>query len=130
MPRRRSIPGRLLRTRHDWAPLIALVGLDLVDWFMAMHAVELLDGTVVRAYKHRSTRRYLHLAPDGRAFEYLESDRYREWPVSEAVERAFYGWERVLPEPQPADLAALERLRCRADSASAVSDSGRSRDRT
>jgi hypothetical protein len=33
--------------------------------------IRLADGTVVHAYKHVRTRRYLHLALDGRAYAYL-----------------------------------------------------------
>jgi hypothetical protein len=33
-----------------------------------MHSVRLDDDAVVHAYKHLSTRRYCHLAEDGRAF--------------------------------------------------------------
>ena len=54
----------------SWAPLRALVGAELAHWFMWMCEVELADGVQVQAYKHISTRRYLHLANDCRAFLY------------------------------------------------------------
>jgi hypothetical protein len=54
----------------DWQPLIDL----LLEDFMWMFEVELTDGTRLHAYKHWWTRRYIHLAPDGRAFVYQGSE--------------------------------------------------------
>jgi hypothetical protein len=97
--------------RPDWDPLIDLIGLELVHWFMWMHALELADGATVHAYKHRGTRHYLHLSTDGRAFAYLPGDRYQQLDVGEALEVAFIGWENLMPEPDAAALAAFEELR-------------------
>jgi hypothetical protein len=96
--------------RPDWDPLIDVVGLVLVRWFMWMYAIELDDGTLVHAYKHRGTRAYLHLSADGRAFAYVRRDRYRQVDVRGALELAFVGWEDVVPEPDAAALAAFEEV--------------------
>ena len=112
MPRRRTLSGRSIRVeRPEWQPLIDLIGLELVDWFMWMFALELSDGSRVHAYKHRATRRYFHLAEDGRAFAYTPRDRYREIELAEAVGEAFCGWEDVMPAPDAPARAALQKLR-------------------
>jgi hypothetical protein len=53
-----------------WEPLLKLAPDDIED-FMWMFDVELDDGTRPHAYKHRWTRRYVHLTDDGRAFAYV-----------------------------------------------------------
>ncbi|MEX2107821.1 MAG: hypothetical protein WD827_02900 [Solirubrobacterales bacterium] len=58
----------------NWDPLIDF----LAGNFMWMHEVELADGTRLHAYKHRETRRYLHLSSDGRAFFYSADGFYCE----------------------------------------------------
>jgi hypothetical protein len=108
----RTLTGRLSQVeRPDWDPLIDLIGLELVRWFMWMCAIELDDGTTVHAYKHRGTRHYLHASADGRAFASLRPDRYQEVDVDEALELAFIGWEDVVPEPDATALAAFEEVR-------------------
>lgn len=73
------IPGTLSQYDvPDWQPLRDLVGMDLADWFMWMHEIELEDETIVHAYKHIATRRYFHLAADDRAFAYTPGGLYRE----------------------------------------------------
>ena len=52
------------------------------------------DGSRVHSYKHVTTRRYLHLPGDGRAFAYLGDHRYREIDLEIAVDLVFVGWER------------------------------------
>jgi hypothetical protein len=67
-------------TRKDeptWEPLLNLLR-AYVDDFMWMFEVELEDGTRLHAYKHRETRRYLHLSEDDRVFFYEEPDFYCE----------------------------------------------------
>lgn len=59
----------------DWQPLLNLAPKH-VDDFMWMFEVEAEDGSSMHAYKHRSTRRYVHLGSDGRAFYYGEDGRY------------------------------------------------------
>ncbi len=99
-----------------WQPLLDLAS-DHIDDFMWMFAVELEDGRRLEAYKHWWTRRYIHLALDGRAFAYEYSGRfggggpswYREVDPTEHL-------ERVLPKGQ--QLADYQRLleRARQDS--------------
>jgi len=45
---------------------------------MWMGTVRLVDGTRLQAYRHYWTRRYLHLAEDGRAFVFVPKTRYEE----------------------------------------------------
>ena len=90
--------GDVVQFEHpEWRPLTALLGEHHAECFMWMHEVRLADGTAVHAYKHVRTRRYLHLAFDGRAFAYLGAACYlrmeaaglavlrvvpqREWPA-------------------------------------------------
>jgi Domain of unknown function (DUF4160) len=47
-----------------WDPLLTLLRV-YVDDFMWMFRATLEDGTQLHAYKHRETRRYLHLSEDG-----------------------------------------------------------------
>jgi hypothetical protein len=64
--------GDVVQFEHpEWRPLATLLGEHLAARFMWMHEIRLADGTAVHAYKHVRTRRYLHLAFDGRAFAYL-----------------------------------------------------------
>lgn len=110
----RPLTGRSLSVPEpNWKPLIELVGLELVDWFMWMYAITLSDGTRVHAYKHRTTRRYFHLSEDGRAFTYIPRHRYLEIEPSAAIDEAFFEWHDLYPEPDAAALAALEECRAR-----------------
>jgi hypothetical protein len=98
--------------RPVWEPLIELVGLDIVGGFMWMNELELDDGLEVHAYKSIATRRYLHLAVDGRAFRYRSTGRYEEITSREALEEAFRDWEEALPPPSDPD--AVRALLARA----------------
>jgi hypothetical protein len=60
-----------------WEPLLELAPEDIDD-FMWMGEIELTDGGRMQMYKHYWTRRYLHLDLGGRAFVYVEPDRYEE----------------------------------------------------
>lgn len=53
-----------------WEPLLELAP-DHIEDFMWMFDVELDGGLRLHAYKHRWTRRYIHLADDGRTFAFL-----------------------------------------------------------
>jgi hypothetical protein len=85
----------------DWTALEELLGDDILCAdFMWMHDVELEDGTILNAYKHRATRRYFHLAADGRAFgyegrAYTENDAgaYFEIDAFDAIELVYTAWE-------------------------------------
>jgi len=97
----------------DWAPLRELVGMDLADWFMWMHEIELADATSVHAYKHVATRRYFHLAHDGRAFTYVPRGGYLEIHPRHAIDLAFEDWDELAPAPEDPEAvrAALRRAR-------------------
>ena len=117
MPHQATIRGTT--TPQDlpyWRPLIDLVGLDLVDWFMWMFAIRLADGARVHAYKHVATRRYFHLAEDGRAFVYVGDEQYRQIAPRQAIDLAFTNWDRLAPAPPDptAVRAALRRARATA----------------
>lgn len=74
----KSKRGRMLPIdAPEWEPLLNFAP-DHVGDFMWMFAAELSDGTRLQAYKHYWTRGYLHLAEDGRAFVYVDKERYRE----------------------------------------------------
>ena len=55
----------------DWQPLLDLVGEETTGWFMWMFDAELADGRILNAYKHVDTRRYLHIAPEGKTYLYV-----------------------------------------------------------
>ena len=97
--------------RPDWDPLIDLVGLELVRWFMWMGQVELVDDTRVHAYKHVATRRYLHIGEDGRLFAFDVPDRYTQIDAGEAIEFVFDDWGELLPAPDRNAALALADLR-------------------
>ena len=59
---------------------------------MWMGEVELADGSVVHIYKHRATRRSLHLCTDGRAFVYVGQTTYREADPHDMVDLVLAGW--------------------------------------
>jgi hypothetical protein len=103
MPGKRTIRGTMLLDVDDptWEPLLAAVGGRHAVWFMWMYEVELADKSRVHAYKHKITRRYMHLGHDGRAFEYVGDQRYREIDPDDAADLALplpsqypAGWDR------------------------------------
>jgi len=101
-----------------WPPLIDLVSLDLVDGFMWMREILLEDDTMLHAYKHIETRRYLHLHEDGgRAFVCVGPGRYCAVDPRTALEAVFADWELSLVEDDDAGplRAALTIARRRAD---------------
>jgi hypothetical protein len=102
----------------SWEPLIDLVGLRLVGEFMWMFEILLEDGSVLHAYKHIETRRYLHLHEDGgRAFACVDAERYREIDPRIALRAVFADWERTAAEHEDRDAirAALANAHARAD---------------
>jgi hypothetical protein len=95
----RTIPGTVRQgERPVWQPLVDVVGDDLAGWFMWMYEIELADRSPLHAYKHISTRRYLHLSEDRRAFLYRSEDAYDEIPLLRAIHLVFGGWE--VPDPE------------------------------
>ena len=75
----------------DWGPLRDLVGMELADWFMWMHEIELDDGSAVHAYKHIATRCYFHLSLDGRALVYMPGGFYHEIEPRRAIDLCLRG---------------------------------------
>jgi hypothetical protein len=80
---------------------------------MWMFEVELSNGKRLHAYKHIDTRCYVHLDHDGAAFAYLESGRYRSFPVTEVLTAVFApltGLRGVSDEQVRASWEAVDRL--------------------
>ena len=75
-----------------WEPLVAAVGQRLAETFMWMQEEELDDGSVLHAYKHIHTRRYLYLTPDGRAFEHAHCGGFVPMRLDFAIEQALCTW--------------------------------------
>ena len=75
-----------------WEPLLRAVGERLTGTFMCMYWVRLDDGTVLHAYKHIFTRRYIYLSDDGRAFSWTACERYALTRLDWAIEEALCYW--------------------------------------
>jgi len=101
--RRRSLTGEVLKIFDApvWEPLLEVVGDELIDGWMWMFSVELEDGMVLQAYKHRDTRCYLHLDPEGNAYDYHHETGpdggygqswYTEIPALYAFAGAMWAW--------------------------------------
>lgn len=102
--------------RPAWEPLESLLGSDeLCAHFMWMFDVELDDGTLLNAYKHRWTRRYFHLAADSATFYWAGGQRYGTVDPVLAIDAVFAGWESF--KPTHAERAALQAAMERARSA-------------
>ena len=71
-----------------------------MNWTLWMDEIELADGSAVHAYKHTATRRYLHIAEDGRTFLYVGDGGYREIDRLEAIAEAFFGLDRLKSRAQ------------------------------
>lgn len=100
-------------SRPEWGPLLEAVGEEVTGDFMWMFEVQLTDGTKLQAYKHIDTRRYIHLASDGRAFVYEEPDRYRRFPAAEVLAVVFAslpGLASVSEAQIDASWTAVDRL--------------------
>ncbi|MDQ8045185.1 MAG: hypothetical protein AAGC46_13965 [Solirubrobacteraceae bacterium] len=105
MPKPQRFQGEYVNhDRPEWRPILAMVGPELTGWFMWMGELELSDGVRAHAYKHQSTRRYLHIATDGRTFFYdwdgktISDDPcdYVETPRINALSAVFRGWRTML----------------------------------
>ena len=90
---------------------------------MWMFEVELSHETSLHAYKHVTTRRYLHLDATGRAFDYVEHGRYRAVGAPMAIACVFAGWERSGPTALDAEdlRAAMRRAQKALDKGLAMS---------
>jgi hypothetical protein len=87
--------------RRDFTALEAFVRDVVVFRFRWMFEVELEDGSRMDIYEHRDTLRYLYVAEDGRAFEWVRGGRFREIDPWEALMDACQWWYHRLP-PAPA----------------------------
>src|SRR5688572_4243884 len=76
----------------NWTALLHAVGERLAGRFMWMHEVILDDGTVVHAYKHRVTRRYLSISEEGVGYVTVRCGRLAEIRLDRAIERALLPW--------------------------------------
>ena len=91
----------------DWEPLEAVLpSHELCGHFMWMNDAVIEVG-VLNCYKHRLTRRYLHLDDYGHAFAYLGEHRYRRVDLHAALTAVFDGWERSC-RPTQSELRAVE----------------------
>lgn len=99
--------GTVVQTDEpSWSALLTLLGDQLAGWFMWTHELRLEDGTRVDAFKHGATRRYIHVAPDLRAFKCCSDGRYIQVELVPAIREAFLGWDRTRPSPSQEDQLA------------------------
>jgi hypothetical protein len=114
MARPRARRGEIVQSeRPNWQPLEALVGERVAGDFMWMFEVELRDGSLLEAYKHIDTRRYIHLNALGEAFVYESPDRYRQASTAQVLNAVFAGLPRlagVTGEQVRASWDAVDRL--------------------
>ncbi len=83
-------PGDELRfDDHDWAPLERALTYELAHAFMWMHRFTLPDGTVVHAYKHCDTRRYIFLDKRLQAYRYTGLSSYVRQDLGAAIVDVF-----------------------------------------
>jgi hypothetical protein len=82
-----------------WEPLERFVGDELMWAFMWMFEVQTTEYRRFQAYKHKYTRRYLHLDHQGDAYafrgEHRGRDRYVRVPLADALEEALCSWEQL-----------------------------------
>lgn len=113
-----TITGQSLQGQSPcWDPVLK-VAPELVEHFMWMFELELEDGRRVHAFKHISTRRYLHLDHRAKAFVYMGDNRYRPTDIDFLLEEALRPWWETLdatPEEVAACWTVIERARRRAD---------------
>ncbi len=115
MARTRYVTARMMQfDRPDWRPLQLAVGEDLMWPWMWMCELRTTAGIAYHAYKHQSTRRYLHLGPEADALDYGDRELYRPIELVDALERALRPWWEYLdatPEDAVASWIAIERAR-------------------
>lgn len=118
MARTKTLTGRAVSIdEFDCEPLHSIVGLELRSQFMLMFDVHLSNGHILRAFKHITTRCYLHLdrTEPGLAYWYTDTGRYRPVDLTAALIAVFRDvWARHL-EDDPAETwrllnLALDRL--------------------
>jgi hypothetical protein len=115
MSRKRTITAHFFQCDNpDWRPLQLAVGEDLMWPWMWMGEVRTRQGVAYHAYKHRWTRRYVHLGVDGEAIQYVGRHRYERVELVDALEDALCSWWEELdatPEDTAACWIAIERAR-------------------
>ncbi len=97
----------------QWDPLLE-VAPELIDHFMWMFEVETQDGRRLHAFKHISTRCYLHLDHRANAFVYVGDQRYRRIDLAFLLEEALRPWWEKLdatPEEVATCWAVIQRAR-------------------
>jgi hypothetical protein len=97
----------------EWEPLLKAVGEHLAGGFMWMYATTLENGTVVHAYKHHDTRRYLFLDVDLQAFTYTACGSYSPTRLDWAIEAALCFW-LLSGRAEQADIKAINEAYTRA----------------
>jgi hypothetical protein len=91
-PKRIVRGGELHGLKPDWRPLLDFAP-DEIPEFMWMFRIDLEDGTVVEAYKHSWTRRYLHLDSRGRGYVFRGDGCYEESDPDALLEEVLRGIE-------------------------------------
>ena len=92
MHSRRALKGTVVQgDTPSWTALEAAVGSDVAPLFMWMFEIRLEDGARVDAYKHGSSRRYLHLGEDDSAFAYWGESGYAPVDREHAITEVFRG---------------------------------------
>lgn len=100
-----------------WEPLERAVGEDLMFAFMWMFEVQTTEHRRFQAYKHRYTRRYLHVDHEGDAYAFRGErdgrDRYQQVPLADALDDALSSWPELGATAEDIALvaAAMERAR-------------------
>jgi len=88
-----ALPGPVIwDTEPTWEPLLDVVGPELTGTFMWMHQQWLPGDTLVHAYKHCETRRYLYLAEGRRAFVRAPCGALAPLRLDFALQRALSTW--------------------------------------
>jgi hypothetical protein len=80
---------------------------------MWMYEVALDDGRSLHAYKHRQTRRYLHLDGHRNAWAYQHRQgrsMYRQVDLADALTEALADWEHLACGPTAEESALLAML--------------------
>jgi len=116
--RPKTFTGRTVSIKElDCEPLHSIVGLELCAQFMLMFDVHLSNGHTVRAFKHSTTRGYLHLdrTEPGLAYWYTETGRYRLVDLTTALIVVFRDLWKLEPDDDAAQTwqllnMALDRL--------------------
>jgi hypothetical protein len=92
-----------------WAPLLGVVG-SLTSGFMWMYEVVLDNDRTLHVYKHRNTRRYLHLDTERNAWAYQHRHgraMYRKVDLADALTEAFADWDRLACGPTSEERALI-----------------------